>query len=983
MKIEVNFKSLVLLALFTALSSFAIAQRTITGLVTDGANKEALVGASVVVTGTTKGTLTDVDGKYTLTGVDAKAASLTFSFTGYSNLTVPIGTSNVIDAALKGGEVLNELVVVGYGSVKKSDATGAVNVIGEKDFNKGVITSPEQLMQGRVAGVQISANNGEPGGGISVKVRGTSSVFGSSNPLFVIDGVPLSGDNVSGGADINGAGRLPAQNPLNFMNPNDIEKIDILKDASATAIYGSRGANGVVLITTKKGKGKGSLDYNFSYGLGKITKKYDLLGAAAYKAATPAGSDQGGSTDWQEELLRTAKTQEHAVSYGAGDEKGNFRVSLGSMKQEGIVKNNGVDRYTAGINVVRKFIDDKLLIQTTINVSNVKHSGIPNSENSGFNGDIIGSMLKSNPTMAVKKADGTFNQPGVDEPNPAAMLALSKDNTNTLRGVGNISGELSIIDGLKFKTVLGFDKSMSSRKMALAKTLIIYGAKDQGRYYGVERQVNDKLWENYFTYDKAFGSTNVNAVAGYSYQQFTSSGMSTSAADFQTEDLDVMINNLSSAKKVIIQNSSGITDELQSTFGRVNVSIANKYLLTGTVRRDGSTKFGGNNKYGVFPSFAAKWKLLEEGFIPKNLFSELSLRVGYGLTGNQAIPHNLFDPRKRYGGRYFDDGGGVQGGNFESVAFANPDLKWETTKSLSAGIDFGFAGGKITGSLDVYKKNTADLLFYVIAPQPAPTPFVWKNLNTDIQNTGVELALNAFIIDTKEFTWQVNYNVAANKNFVNDLEGLYDTGEINGQGLTGAFAQRLAAGQPLFSFLLRDFQGYDDLGNTKYNGDYQQFLGQSALPKVTGGLTNTFKYKDLDVNLFVSYSFGGYIYNNTANAYFTKGALNNGRNVISSVVALKEGAFNAPDVSTRFLEKGDFIRLANMSLGYSVKPGIAGISNIRFSLTGQNLALWTKYSGQDPEISINKSINGIPSAGIDHTAYPRARTITLGAQVSF
>ena len=981
MKIEVNFKSFVLLVLFTALSNFVIAQRTISGTVTDGDNKEPLIGASVVITGTTKGAQTDLDGKFSIAGVDAKATSLTISFTGYTNAVVPIGASNVIDVQLKAGSVLDELVVVGYGSIKKADATGAVNVIGEKDFNRGVITSPEQLMQGRVAGVQIASNNGEPGGGINVKIRGTSSVFGSANPLYVIDGVPLSGDAVSGGSQVGGTGRQPPQNPLNFMNPNDIEKIDILKDASATAIYGSRGANGVVLITTKKGKGKGSLDYGFSYGIGKITKKYDLLDAAGYKAA--GGKDAGSSTDWQNEVLRTATTKEHSLSYGAGDASGNYRVSLGSMNQEGIVKNNGVERYTAGLNVSKKFINDKLLIQTTLTVSNTKHSGIPNTENSGYQGDLIGGMLKSNPTLAVRKPDGTLNQPGVDEPNPVAFLTYTKDNTNTLRSVGNISAELSIIDGLKFKTVAGFDKALASRKAAYSKDLIVTAIKDYGRYFGSDIQVEDKLWENYFTYDKEFGSVSLNAVAGYSYQQFNRKTMNTSATEFQTSDLDVMINNLASAKKVIINNSTGTLDELQSTFGRVNLAISNKYLLTGTVRRDGSTRFGGNNKYGVFPSFAAKWKVLEEGFLPKNLFSEFSVRVGYGVTGNQSIPHNLYDPRKRYSDYGLNDGGGIDGGNYNSVAFANPDLKWESTKSLSAGLDFGFLEGRLTGSIDYYKKNTKDLLFYVIAPQPAPTPFVWKNLNTDIQNTGIELAFNAAVVNTKDFDYNVSFNVAKNTNNVNNLEGLYDTGEINGQGLTGAFAQRLAAGQPLFSFFLRDYQGFDKDGNTIYNGDYQQFLGQSALPKVTGGLTNTVRYKSFDASMFISYSFGAYIYNNTANAYFTKGALNNGRNVTKNVATLTEGAFNAPDVSTRFLEKADFIRLANMSLGYNVNPGVAHISNIRFSLTAQNLALWTTYTGQDPEVSINKSINGVPSFGIDHTAYPRARTITLGAQVSF
>jgi TonB-dependent starch-binding outer membrane protein SusC len=915
--------------------------------------------------------------------VPAGATALTFSYTGYDSQTVTLGSSNVVDVALRAGKVLEDVVVVGYGTVKKSDATGAVVAVGERDFNKGVISSPEQLLQGRAAGVQISQNGGEPGGGISVRVRGTSSVFGANNPLFVVDGVPLTGDAVSGGIETSGMGRQAAKNPLNFMNPSDIEKIDVLKDASATAIYGSRGANGVILITTKKGKGKGTLEYGFSLGQSSITKKYDLLSAAAYKAA--GGADKGGSTDWQDEVMRKGITKQHNLAFGGGDDNGSYRFSLGAMNQEGIIKNTDMARYSAGLSASRKFIDKRLEVGLSINAANIKDQGAPISENVGFNGDLIARMLATNPTLAVRDAAGKLNQPGTDEPNPVAMLELTKDNSNTLRGVGNMFAELTIIEGLKLKSVLGFDKSLSTRRVGMSPDLIVAGTKDKGLFYGADIAAENKLWENYLTYDKAMGAINLNVVAGYSYQQFNTSSLNTSAYEFPAgSSLNVVLNNLSAAKTSLIQNSSASTDELQSIFGRVNLGISNKYNVTATVRRDGSTRFGGNNKYGIFPSFAAKWKLGEEAFIKNTgIFSDLGLRVGYGITGNQAIPHNLYDARRRYTNKSFNTGGGIDGGNFNPVSFSNPDLKWETTKSLSGGLDFGILKGKITGSLDIYKKNTTDLLFFVVAPQPAPTPFSWKNLNTNIENKGVELSLNVIAVDRKDFTWQVQLNGAVNSNKVKNLDGTYDTGEINGQGLTGAFAQRLQAGQPLYAFFVRDFQGYDDNGVTKYNGDYQQFLGQSPLPKFTAGITNSFNFYGVDFSFFINMVKGNYIYSNTANALFTKGSFNNGRNVTTDVVTSKEGKWNAPDVSSRFLEKGDFTRLANVNLGYNIKPGFASISNIRVFVTGQNLLTFTKYTGQDPEVSTNKSINGIPSFGIDYSAYPRAKTIMGGVNVTF
>ncbi len=997
MKIKVNFKSLVLLAFFTALSGFAIAQKTISGMVTDGETNEPLVGASIVVTGTTKGTLTDVDGKYSLSDVPKEATSLTFSFTGYSNLTIPIGSSTTIDAKLAGGAILEEMVVVGYGSVRKSDATGAVNSVTEKDFNKGINTSVEQLMQGRVAGVNITQNSGQPGGGINVRIRGTSSVRNGNNPLFVVDGVPLAGDEVSPGTGTNNIGGAAPKNPLNFLNPNDIEKIDILKDASATAIYGARGANGVVLITTKKGKGKGGLEYNVTLGSSKITKKYDLLSPSAFVAAAGASQNLGSQTDWQDVLFRTALSNDHSLTYGGGTDKGNYRFSMGYLNQDGIMTNSSMNRYSARFNGEQKFINDKLTIGVNLTVSEINDQGVPITDNVGFTGDLLGNVLKSNPTMPIylynksTKFDcdtcTVFQRSGGAEPSPAALLRYNRDVTKTLKTLGSFAATYNLLEGLDFKSVVGFDRSRSERKNAFSRALVLQEIAGLGRLGLTNVEIRNTLWENYFNYNKKFGEVNFTGLLGYSYQQFSSSSNSWELSKFRVDDPEVMTKNLESAGAFAPTGSGDRTDELQSYFGRANVSISDKYLLTASLRRDGSTKFGGNNKYGNFPSFAAKWRLISENFIPKNIFSDLGLRIGYGVTGNQEIPHNLYQQRQRYGGWDINSSGDLTGGGFGDVAFTNPNLKWESTAQTNIGLDFGFANNRVSGTIDVYKKNTKDLLIQVTSAQPAPTPFVWKNLDADVENKGIELGLNVVAVDGKDFNWNISGNVAYNKNVVKNFGGLINTGAINGQGLTGAFAQRIAQGQSLFAFFLRPFNGFDAQGNTIYGAnndqDFQQFDGKSPLPTVTGGLTNSISYKGFDLSIFFNGVFGNYIYSNTENAFFTKGSLANGRNVTTAVVSSKEGNLNAPDVSSRFLYKGDFVRLQNMSLGYNLPISSGVVKGLRLFVNGQNLMTFTSYPFQDPEVNTNKSIDGVPSFGIDYTAYPRARTVTFGANVTF
>jgi iron complex outermembrane receptor protein len=992
--------------LLLLVTSFAWGQgRTVTGKVTASDDGSGLPGVNIVEKGTSNGTISSADGSYSINVPDG--ATLVFSFVGYKSKEVAVGAQSSVNVSLESDvTALSEVVVIGYGQIEKKDATGALVSLKPTDFNAGVITSPEQLIQGRAAGVQITSASGEPGAGVNIRIRGTSSVRSGNNPLFVVDGVPLSGDEVTSGGSASGLGSSSARNPLNFLNPNDIASIDILKDASATAIYGSRGANGVVIITTKGGKGLAStLDYSYNLSISHITKKYDLLNRDEYLAAygklndatATQNQDKGSSTDWQDQILRTAVTHNHNLSFGGGDKSSNYRFSLGYMDQQGIIRISGLKRYTARFNGSKSFINDRLKVGTQMTLANTRDSGAPVTDNSGFEGDLLGSALKANPTLPVKDAAGNFVQPSTSEPNPAAILAYTKDFTNTIRGLGNISAELEIIKGLSFKTVYGFDRSMSTRKTAFSRDLLVSGITGNGRLYITDIDIDNRLWENYFTFNKELNQkVKLNVVAGYSYQSFSNARQSFQFSNFNTSDLNIMINNFASANQkpsgdlasgykvgVVGTNSSNTKDELQSYYGRANVTVADKYIFTATLRADGSTKFGGNNKYGYFPSGAFKWRMGDETFVPE-LFSNLDLRVGYGRTGNQEIPHNLYDARTRYSDWGMDNDKNITGGGVNNVSFPNPDLKWESTAQFNAGIDYGFFDNRVRGSIDYYNKNTSDLLIQVFSAQPAVQPFVWKNLDANVINKGLEISLEGDVVASNDFKWTVIGNVSFNKNVVKNFNGKINTGGINGQGLSGAYAQRIQNGLPLFAWWVRDFYGYDENGNTKSGpgSDVQSYHGTS-IPKANAGLTNNFKYKAFDLSIFFSGQFGHKVYNNTANAFFTAGSLANGRNVTKNVPGSGEGKLNAPDVSTRFLENGSFVRLQNVTLGYNVNTKNTFVTSLRVFVTGQNLFVITDYSGQDPEVNTNKSLDGVPSLGIDYTSYPRARTFTFGLNASF
>ena len=1013
MKFHVNLmKGLMLPVFMLLLCNFAFSQRTISGTVLDSKTGETLIGANVIAVGVDNvGTATDIDGSYSLQ-VPAGVTELEFSYTGYATQKVALGASNVVDVNMTEGALIDEVVVIGYGTSKKSNVTGAVSTVTADDFNAGVIASPEQLIQGRAAGVQITSASGEPGGGINIRIRGTSSVRNGNNPLFVVDGVPLSNETNEGGAQ-GGLGSSSPRNPLNFLNPNDIESITVLKDASETAIYGSRGANGVVIITTKKGKaGQSTLNYDYNLGIATIARKWDLLNADEYIDAwssfnpgvDPATQDFGGDTDWQDELFRTAITHNHNLTFGGGTEEGSYRFSIGYQNQEGIVESSGLRRLTARFNGDRKFWDDRLTISTQMTVSDITDDNVPITDNSGFSGDLMAAILKFNPTIPASAADlsadkiasvdttGGLVQFSVTEPNPLAILKYYESQTKTIRGLASISADLKITDALSFTTQVGYDRSFSDRRDAYSGALQAQEVFNRGRLFIGEKNLENTSWENYFTYDSDVSEgINLNVVAGYSYQEFETRQSSFEMTNFRTNDLDVMLNNYASVdvaagNSIVPTNSQFFIDELQSFYGRVTLGIQDKYIVKAVMRADGSTKFGEGNQYGYFPSFAVKWRMAEEGFLGDN-FDDLSLRVNYGITGNQEFGHNLFQDRQRYGNWDIDNGGNLQGGGLAQVAFQNEDLKWESTTQFGIGVDFEVGNGKLGGSLDFYNKNTNDLLIQLTSAQPAPNPFIWTNLDADVINRGVELSLNYFAVNDKDFSWNIAANVAYNDNTVENLGGLIiNTGQINGQGLTGAFAQRIAEGQPLYSFFLREFVGFSADGSVQEyaNGDVQSFVGASPLPVWNAGLTNNFTYKDFSLNIFFTGQFGHHVYSNNGNAFFTAGSIAGGRNVTKDVIGNGEARTNAPDVSTRFLEKADFVRLQNVTLAYNLVPNNTNyISNVRLFITGQNLALFTGYSGLDPEVNTNKQINGVPSFGIDYTSYPRARTILFGANFTF
>ncbi|HUQ67406.1 MAG TPA: SusC/RagA family TonB-linked outer membrane protein [Flavitalea sp.] len=977
--------SFALSGIFILLSLSLFAQnKPVSGTVLDKDGK-AVSGASIIVKGSSQGTNTNAEGKFNLS-VPASADKLVISFVGLSEQEVAISSQPLTivmqDAA---SNDLNEVVVVGYGTARRRDLTGSVATIKEKDFNKGVFTSPDQLIQGKAAGVMVLNNTGQPGGSTTVRIRGSSSIRSGNQPLFVVDGVPLSGGSARPGGSGANFGN-DAGNPLNFMNPNDIANIEILKDASATAIYGSRGANGVVLITTKRGQsGVPQADLNASTSVSNVMKKLEVLNADEYRAAIKdydlTGGDFGASEDAWDAITRTGITQNYNVAVGGGQEGGKYRISAGFLDQKGVIETSEIKKYTANITTTFRFLESKKLgLDINVLTTQTDENIAPISAFVGFEGNLISQALQWNPTHKLRQPDGTvWIDPAVGNTtiNPLAQLLYFNDKAKVNTIIASISPSYKITNELEYRFLYSANRQTGVRRGQVNRNLNAQSIEGRGvAFVGNQEQTNQQL-TNTLNFNKQLTSKfNLNAVVGHEWLIFDSRGNFGIGQDYTNVGL-----NYYDYMQYSTQNSRGVNSfaspktELQSYFARAIINYNDKYLITGTYRADGSTRFGGNNKYGYFPSLGFAWNATNEEFLSGNNFmNNLKVRVSWGKTGNQEFPSGASLNRFGFGQQ-----------SISQSNYGNADLKWETSTTTNAGIDFAILNNKIWGSVDYFYKKTTDVLFEQNIVQPAPGGKIWINLPGYVLNSGVELMLGTGIMNNENLQWNFNLNATFLHNTVEGLSGFYETGDLRGQGFSDVRAQRLIAGQPLNVWYLRRFEGIDkSTGQSVYTDEGNTlFYSGSPNPKMLLGLSTDFTYKKFTAIINMNGTFGHYLFNNTAASVLGIGNLGT-RNVAKDIIGsdIKESISNAPAPSSRNLEKGNYLKLANASLFYRL-GNIGNIfRNASISLTGQNLFVITKYTGFDPEVNTDAGFGGIPSLGVEYIPYPSARTILLGVNFS-
>ena len=978
------FKLWLCLILFVA-PIFSFAQtRTVTGKVVDGKDGTPLAEATVSVVGKSISTKSAADGNFTLS-VPQGSNQLRVSFVGYVDQTVSITTGSMEIRMTGSSENLSEVVVTGYGTARKKDVTGSVASIKEKDFNKGVYTSPDQLIQGKAAGVLVINNTGQPGGSTTVRIRGSSSIRSGNQPLFVVDGVPLSGGSARPGG--NGANfGSDGGNPLNYINPNDIAGIEILKDASATAIYGSRGANGVIIITTKRGKsGVPQLDINSSSSVSNVLKKLEVLNADEYRTALKdygqTGGDFGKSEDAFDAITRTAITQNYNVAVGGGTENGRYRISAGYLDQQGIIRTSELKKITANLTSNFKFLESKKLgVDINVLVTQTNEGVAPISAFVGFEGNLISQALQWNPTHPLRKPDGSIwidPAVGATTINPLAQLEYFKDKINTNSIIASISPSYKITNELEYRILYSVNRQVGVRRGQVDRLLNAQGIEGRGIAFIANQEQTNTQITNTLNYNKQITpSFNLNAVAGHEWLNYDTRGNFGRGQDFPNVGLNYYdFLGYSTQSSMSTGSFASPTTELQSYFARAIMNYKDRYLVTGTFRADGSTRFGSNNKYGYFPSIGLGWNVTNEDFLKNNSFiNNLKIRASWGKTGNQEFPSGASLNRFGFGQQ-----------SISQSNYGNEDLKWETSTTTNVGMDFSLFTNRLTGSVDYFYKKTTDVLFEQNIVQPAPGGKIWINLPGYVLNKGVEIVLSGGLLSSKDMSWNISGNASFLKNTVEGLSGFYETGELRGQGFSDVRGQRLVSGQPLNVWYLRRFEGLDKAtGQSVYaDGGNTLYYSGSPNPKMLLGLSSDFSYKKFMATINMNGTFGHYLFNNTAASVLGIGNLGT-RNIAKALITsgVKEAISNAPAPSTRNLEKGNYIKMANATLSYRIGNIGKSIRNLNVSITGQNLFVITNYTGFDPEVNTDAGYGGIPSLGVEYIPYPSARTILIGLNFS-
>ncbi|WP_433831690.1 SusC/RagA family TonB-linked outer membrane protein [Flavobacterium anhuiense] len=955
--------------------------------------KVPIPGATVSETSSSNSTVTNFDGEFEITVGEGK--TLDISYMGYKTKTVAVQTGFMTVQLEPNTAELNEVLVVGYGKQSKKDVTGAVTQLEAANFKQGVNVSVDNLMQGKVAGVRVVNTSGEPGAGVNVTIRGVGSIRSGSTPLFVVDGVPLSNDDVSPSGSNVGFGSSSAKNPLNFLNTSDIESITVLKDASASAIYGARGSNGVVLVTTKKGsKGEGTLTFDTYTGVATVANKLDVLSAGEYRnAITDKAFDHGGNTDWQDVIYRTAITTNNSLSFSKQTDSGNYYASIAQMDQEGVVRNSNFKRLSGRINAAESFLDNKRLkVKMNLTASETKDDGVPTSDDGGSNGQLIVHTLMANPTRSVFDANGNYTNFNMNAHyNPAYLLSIYQDQTRTLRVLGNLEASLRIIDGLEYKLNIGIDRSMAERNTTIFPNLTDLNPK--GKYVQNNLDSKNSLVEHYLTYNLNLDKHKIEALAGFSYQKFERSGTSFSIDGISNQGEGVPP-SINPGFKGTQSGTTGYAqeNELQSYFGRLNYSFDNRYLVTASMRGDGSTRFGKNNKYGYFPSFALGWNIANESFLKESsTLNNLKLRASWGQTGNQEVENKITQASYSLSGAdgyyLYDDLNLVNGVSVNRTP--NPDLKWEVVTQYNVGLDFNLWNDKLYGTLDYFNKTTTDAILNVPSQALSPTTTIWTNIDGKIINKGIEFMLGSKLVDTKNFTWNIDMNGATLNNKIEDLPvSEILTGTISGPGQSGVNANIYKSGYAAGSFYLLQHIGFDANGANIFkdqNGDgvidnSDRIIIEGALPTFYYGFNSDMRYKNFTFSFSIIGQTGGYLLNNTGLNALNINNLASDRNVATGYYESGANAANSPILSTLFLEKSDFIRLNTARIGYNFDlKGLNWINGLTLYVTGQNLITITNYTGYDPLINSPKSNGGNQSIGIDYASYPTSRTFSFGA----
>jgi TonB-linked SusC/RagA family outer membrane protein len=1009
--------SFLLCIFFVSYAKQASAQQKLKGYVLDETTLRPVEGANVK--SSINNVVTDKFGKF-LVAVGAADKSIEISYVGYTAQKVSF--SNVQDSLLvylkNTANTMDEIVVVGYGTARKSDITGAVTKITAKDFNQGANVSADQLIAGKVSGVQVIQNSGEPGGGISVNVRGMGSINAGNSPLYVIDGFPIDNGTTVSGTGANFTGMRTSRNPLNSINPNDIESIEILKDASATAIYGSRGANGVVLITTKAGKTGGlKVDYDVYFGVQNVMRDIDLLSAQEYQtvmneliqagagtAAQTVGNFNGG-TNWLENMYnRNASLQNHNVSLSGGDEVNKFYASLNYYDQNGILINSSNRRYTARLNLEH----NKNNFRTGFNLttSYVKDNYVANGMDLNERAGIIYAAIAYDPTLPIYTATGTYTlSPDMNIDNPLAIANGKTSISNLYRTLGTAFGELTFLKDFKARLNLGADIS-NQRRDTYVDRQTIEGRANGGIASILSGMDNSFLSEFTVSYNKQWNIHDLNAVAGVTAQQFGDRDQTSQGSGFSSDATKTDNLGLGDPTK-FIATSGRQANSLLSYLGRVNYNLLNKYLLTASLRVDGSSRFGANNKYGVFPSFALGWKMEEEQFIKNlNVFNTLKLRASWGRTGNQEIGN--YQSVSTLGAGWKAVIGDGQVSTTTPSRLANPDLKWETSEQLNLGLDYALLSNRISGSIDWFVKDTKDMLLSLPISRSTGFSTMMTNIGR-VRNAGIELMVNTKNL-TGKLAWETTFNFSYLTNEVLDLGGLNNI--FSGSAGTSTNVSILRVGSPMYSFFGYQIDGiwqtgddftvttdnvkpgdirYRDVdGNRAVNAQDRVIIGNS-FPKYNSSITNNLTYKGFNLNIFIDGVFGvSMLNNNMVDTYFpanlkrnrlaepllNRWTPSNPSNIYPSFI--NTATQGTKQVNTYTVEDASFVRLNTVRLGYSFKiSNFNYIKGINVYVAGQNLAMITDYKGYDP--SINPSGSG---ARIDWNAYPTARTFLLGLNLN-